>query len=274
MSMPNLALRIISAAVLLPPILALIVWGPPLAFAGAMGLFAALSAFEYATIVFGGRFELLRVWTAALAVGVCGAVALFAELPWAPIAALVALMPLAFVTFMAYPAELKDGVNGAVHTVAGALYTGGLFGCIALTHGIERTGRYWVLLLLAAAVLSDTLAYTVGRLFGKRKLAPRISPGKTRAGGLGGLLGSTGAVALAKVTLLPELEWHHVILLGLPLGMALQIGDLAESFLKRGFGVKDSGVIIPGHGGILDRVDALLFSAPYVYLYASLRFGG
>ena len=163
-----------------------------------------------------------------------------------------------------------------------AVYCGALLGSIALLYPITsldwppagaaaETGRIWILLLVLGILASDTFAYAFGRLFGKRKLAPRISPGKTWAGAFGGVLGTVCAVAAFKLIALPELAWWEVAALGVPLSIAGQLGDLAESLLKRGFGVKDSGRLIPGHGGVLDRVDALLFAAPLVLLYTVVR---
>jgi len=132
-------------------------------------------------------------------------------------------------------------------------------------------GRYWVLLLAAGAFLGDTLAYAAGRSFGKKKLAPRVSPGKTWAGAAGGLLGTMAAVAAAKGFGLNGLQWVDVALLGVPLSILCQLGDLVESLFKRAFGVKDSGRAIPGHGGILDRCDALMFGAPVVFFFSQWR---
>ena len=114
-----------------------------------------------------------------------------------------------------------------------------------------------------------------GRAFGRHKLYPAISPGKTVEGAIGGLLGSVLAVVLAKLFYLGgPLAWWDCAALAIPAGALGQVGDLCESMIKRAYGVKDSGTILPGHGGILDRVDALIFSSPVVYFYALLRFGG
>jgi phosphatidate cytidylyltransferase len=128
-------------------------------------------------------------------------------------------------------------------------------------------GRLWILLLLTGVVASDTFAYAFGRLFGVRKLAPHISPGKTWAGAVGSAFGTVGAVVLFALFLLPELHPAAAAALGLALSVFGQIGDLCESLLKRGFSVKDSGRLIPGHGGVLDRLDSLMFGAPVVLLF-------
>ncbi|MCG8403027.1 MAG: phosphatidate cytidylyltransferase, partial [Firmicutes bacterium] len=127
----------------------------------------------------------------------------------------------------------------------------------------------WLIFLLVCTWSSDTGAYLVGRKWGKRKMAPSLSPGKTVEGAAGGVLGSLLAAALVAVFYreLPELP---VLVLGVLVGVAAQVGDLMESALKRQAGVKDSGRLIPGHGGILDRFDSMLFTAPLVYYYVGL----
>ena len=116
-----------------------------------------------------------------------------------------------------------------------------------------------------------TGAYAAGRLFGKHKLYPRISPAKTWEGFIGGLLAAIGAAFATRAILLPDaLSVLDCVLLGLLGGIGGPLGDLAESMLKRAYAVKDSGNILPGHGGMLDRVDALMINAPLVYFYARI----
>jgi phosphatidate cytidylyltransferase len=122
-------------------------------------------------------------------------------------------------------------------------------------------GLAWALTVILATWVGDSAAYLAGRAFGRRKLAPRLSPNKTIEGGLGGLIGAT-AVGGLTFTVFGLGAWWIGALVGFAIGFAGQIGDLVESFLKRQAGVKDSGNVIPGHGGILDRIDALLFAFP------------
>jgi phosphatidate cytidylyltransferase len=135
----------------------------------------------------------------------------------------------------------------------------------------KELGPEWLFLALALAFLSDTMAYFGGRAFGKHKLYEAVSPKKTIEGALGGLVGGVMAMVLmGHYWLAPQIPISHAVVLGL-LGSALgQIGDLVESMIKRTFKVKDSGNILPGHGGMLDRVDGLLFVAPLVYYYGKL----
>ncbi|HEX9716151.1 MAG TPA: phosphatidate cytidylyltransferase [Desulfurivibrionaceae bacterium] len=134
-------------------------------------------------------------------------------------------------------------------------------------------GRAWLLLLTAITVASDTAAFYTGSKFGRHKLCPAISPGKTWEGFAGGLAGSLGAALLVRHFFLPEQGLVWICLIVLLLGCLGAAGDLAESVIKRGFGVKDSGSLLPGHGGLLDRIDSLLLTAPVLYylLYFGTR---
>ena len=114
----------------------------------------------------------------------------------------------------------------------------------------------------------DTGAYYAGRTVGRRKLAPRISPGKTWEGVVGGLAGNILAALIAHFTFFPELPVLHGVPLALVMGFLGITGDLVESLIKRGASAKDAGHLIPGHGGLLDRLDSMLFNAPVVYYYS------
>ena len=164
-------------------------------------------------------------------------------------------------------------------TVLGALYTGGTLSfAVLLRHLPEAMGtvpaQRWegtllVLLPLAITWAGDSAAFFVGRSIGKTRLAPRVSPGKTVEGGVGGLVASVAAGVAAGFVLdgfgtVPLTPLAGGVI-GLVLGAAAQVGDLAESLLKREAGVKDSGAILPGHGGVLDRLDALFFTLPLAY---------
>jgi phosphatidate cytidylyltransferase len=132
-----------------------------------------------------------------------------------------------------------------------------------------RKNIIWFIVLLSVVFASDTFAYACGRLWGKAKIAPALSPKKTTIGSIGGLLGALFA-GLLSVYFLPEIPWHVLILMSLVAGFIGQMGDLFESLVKRVAGVKDSGTMMPGHGGILDRIDGVLFAAPVVYFVAAL----
>ena len=130
---------------------------------------------------------------------------------------------------------------------------------------MDWPGRDWVLITLLSTFAVDTTAYFVGRAFGKHKLAPNISPGKTWEGAIGGLTAGMAAVIILSLALGVEMGYGPLIIIGVLIGTIAQVGDLAESKLKRVTGVKDSGAIIPGHGGILDRLDSVVLTGVVVY---------
>jgi len=159
--------------------------------------------------------------------------------------------------------------------VGGALYIGWLLSYMVMmrlepgTMAFPEAGRNFVYLALLATFGSDTVAYFLGKAIGRHKMAPSISPHKTWEGALGGIIG--GMVVAWLFTLATPfqvaLSWWQAVLLGLAVSVLGQVGDLAESLLKRNVGVKDSGAIMPGHGGILDRLDSVLFAGVAVYLW-------
>lgn len=126
-------------------------------------------------------------------------------------------------------------------------------------------GRAWLLLLTAITVASDTAAFYTGSKLGRHKLCLAISPGKTWEGFAGGLAGSLGAALLVRHLFLPEQNLFWIVFIALLLGSLGAVGDLSESIIKRAFGAKDSGSLLPGHGGLLDRIDSLLLTAPLLY---------
>ena len=150
------------------------------------------------------------------------------------------------------------------YTAAGAIYTGWTLS-LFLRLRAGDSGLEWALLAVLATFATDTGAFMVGRAIGKRRLAPRISPGKTWEGAIGGWLTAVGStVGLAALLDLP-VTTAQAAALGALVGVAAQAGDLVESALKRSAGVKDSGALIPGHGGALDRLDSVVFAIVVVY---------
>ena len=158
----------------------------------------------------------------------------------------------------------------AARLLFGGVYVSALLTPLPLIRGFEH-GTAWIFLLLTVTWAGDSGAYFAGRAFGRRKLYEKISPKKTIEGAAGGLLAAVlGALVVRELGLSGELGVFTCVLLAAALDVAGVIGDLAESMLKRSFGVKDSGTIMPGHGGILDRVDSLLFSGPILYLFLEI----
>ena len=128
-------------------------------------------------------------------------------------------------------------------------------------------GKDWVFLVLFVVMASDSLAYFVGRTWGKHRLYEAVSPKKTIEGSVGGIAGGVLGAVICKLWFFAELSSVDVLFVGIGVGAFSQLGDLVESLLKRSFGVKDSGKLIPGHGGLLDRLDSLLFAFPVTYYY-------
>jgi len=162
----------------------------------------------------------------------------------------------------------KEGVfiNWA-WTIAGILYVGWMLSYLVVLR--MEAGRDWLYLALFATFGSDTAAYFIGRGIGRHKLAPNISPGKTWEGAVAGLFGAViiSLLFTLNTPLQLPLNYGQAILLGLLISVFGQLGDLAESLLKRNSGVKDSGSLMPGHGGLLDRMDSVVFAGVVVYLY-------
>ncbi|MCK4739427.1 MAG: phosphatidate cytidylyltransferase [Deltaproteobacteria bacterium] len=133
--------------------------------------------------------------------------------------------------------------------------------------GGEEKGRLWILLVLVVVWSADTTAYCVGRIIGRSKLCPSVSPGKTIEGAIGGIIGAVLAVLIFDYFTFLGLGSVFAVALGFVLALLSIIGDLIESVLKRSAGVKDSGTLIPGHGGVLDRIDSLFFVVPATYFF-------
>jgi len=166
-------------------------------------------------------------------------------------------------------ADLAEKARRAATLCLGAVYIGGLLSTYPRTLLLPR-GEHWVLLGIFAVAAGDTMAYFTGRAIGRRKLAPAVSPNKTVEGAVGGLLGSVGFAILYAQGFLPFVPAGYAAAAGAAVGIFGQAGDLFESLIKRAAGVKDSGSILPGHGGILDRADGILAAGPVLFLFASL----
>jgi len=150
--------------------------------------------------------------------------------------------------------------------MVGILYIGGLLSYLVALRGLDD-GRSWVFLALLATSGSDTVAFFVGRAWGRHHLAPSISPGKTWEGAIAGVSGAIIISLILVILLDPPVSYGQAVLLGLLASIFGQLGDLVESWLKRKTGVKDSGKLLPGHGGVLDRIDSIIFSGIVVYYY-------
>jgi len=196
----------------------------------------------------------------------------------APLLLLVALVlltltTLAVATLRGAPFEQMLASAGA--TVLGVLYVALLGGHViaARTGFAPPLAAHLLSFFLLVLMGSDTAAYYTGRAFGRHKLAPAISPGKTWEGAAGGLAASLAAAVVAHFWFFPELSLKAALPLAGVMNVLGVVGDLAESALKRGAGAKDAARVLPGHGGLLDRLDSLLFNAPVIYYFAVYYFG-
>lgn len=166
--------------------------------------------------------------------------------------------------------ELADSALDISHKALGLVYLGLPLSYLTPLAEFEQ-GRFWLLFLLVVVWSNDTFAYFTGRKFGKHKLAPVISPKKSIEGAIGGIVGgSVVGLLLVHFTGMDSSPLNTIIIT-VVVGLVAMAGDLAESLLKRGAGVKDSGTIIPGHGGVLDRIDSLIFPVPLLYYYLIIK---
>ena len=257
--------RELTALVLAPFVIYIIGWSHAYVFDGAIALIAALALYEF--LVLGRRKGY------DLPVTLCILVMLF-------IVAAFILEPISvetgvFIALLLIPAsyvfarnDLDQALPSSAIAVTATLYVGMLGGSlIRLRSDFALSGPKLVFFLLLVVWLGDAGAYYVGKRFGRRQLSPRISPKKTVEGGIGGMATSVLTAWIAHATFVPEFPLIHAIIAGVLLSIAGVIGDLAESMWKRSAAVKDSGTLIPGHGGFLDRFDSIFFTAPILYVY-------
>jgi len=259
----GLARRLLSTLILLPLFVWMVVDGPLWVFgvvvvlAGALGQWEFTGMFERA----GGRtFRVLGL------VGGSLVTASFA-LPVSERVVLTAVLLVLAVGLLRPPAD-RPGWEPVAVTLFGVCYVNWLLGYTFWLRDLEA-GREWILLLVAVTWLGETAAYLVGSTVGRHKLAPAISPGKTVEGALAQLVMSVLAALGARATFFPALSVESAVVVGLLLGVVGQVGDLLESAIKRSVGTKDTGRLIPGHGGMLDRVDSLLVNTPVLFYYAT-----
>ncbi|QKT02439.1 phosphatidate cytidylyltransferase [Ectothiorhodospiraceae bacterium 2226] len=261
--------RLLTAAVLLPLAVWAIIALPTRWFATGAALLIAMAAWEWARLC-GWRAPLHRGAYTAVVV-----VLLAWGLGWAhPSVALwvlsgviAALWCIALALIARYPNGTQRWDRPWIKAAMGLLALVPAWLVLVALHGGRPDGPYWVLFVLALVWAADSGAFFAGRRFGRRKLAPRVSPGKTREGVLGGLI-AAAAVAVAGFLWagLPGGIMPYFVGLSLVTVLFSVTGDLLVSMLKRASGIKDSGHILPGHGGILDRVDSLLAAAPLFFL--------
>ena len=265
-------LRLLSGAVLLVAVIAALWLFPPV-YLLAIAVVVALLAFrEYRDLAARAGVDV-----SAPAGGVAVALACVAVgMPGLPVEMVIAGTTLGLSALALGTATRATGTEagGALHTAAisafAPLYIGVPVGLLSATRWM--LGREAALLLIFTVASSDSLQYYCGRMFGRRPLAPVISPKKTIEGAVGGLIGGALCLGVLGHWWLPQMNLPARIVLGMALAVVGIVGDLFESLLKRSVGMKDASAVIPGHGGVLDRIDALIFATPVFYLFVRYSF--
>jgi phosphatidate cytidylyltransferase len=265
-----LAARLATAAVAIPLLLWLVFGAPFVVYRGVVLLLTLVALVEYFQMAYPNRLALQRLGIVSgflVALGMAGnppeSALVFA-------AGLMAVVTIGLMSCLLAADDPASAVNSLGHMVLGVLYAGAF-----LPHFIwlrvqpAESGPSWVLFVLAVSMGGDSGGYFAGRFFGKRLLMPAVSPKKTVEGVGGAIAGNLLAGAIVRAMQLPMVPWRETLLLALLAGMLAQIGDLCESLLKRAFGAKDSGWLFPGHGGVLDRADSLVFPVVLVYYYVN-----
>jgi phosphatidate cytidylyltransferase len=257
--------RVLAAVIGLAIVLPVLVWGRTVGLDLLLSVVLILAADEYAKMTLPAH----RAPARAL-LSMYGIALLFALLYGTTFAVMgafaVGLLLLLTWSLFGVP-DTAEGGRAAGHMALGLVYVPFLLSFIGQLRRFD-SGLGWIFLLLVITWAGDTGAYLAGRAFGRTKLIERVSPNKTREGAVGGLVLAIAGACLVKAVALERVSWGHAVALGILVDVAGVIGDLFESMLKRTFDVKDTGSILPGHGGILDRIDSLLFAAPVAWCYA------
>ena len=250
--------RVLTALLLIPLFGYLVLWAPQLAFLAAAAAVACLCFFEYSNLV--ALHEIAKP-------GVFGYVAglLLLFLPDRDFAFLILIAVLAMALALR-SRECVDFLPAAAALVLGVMY---IFGSLRCAIELRAISVYWLLFALSLNWVGDIAALYVGRMIGRHKLAPHVSPAKSWEGAAASTVASVVYGAIYFPRLLPSAPWLECLALTALANIAGQLGDLSESAMKRGAGVKDSGTLLPGHGGWLDRVDSSLFALPVVYFIVS-----
>jgi len=253
--------RVLSAVVLIPIVVGTVWFLPPLATLVFAAVAAVLAFIEYADLAAALGVRIPRAISGAAVVAACVAVAFWPPpLDLVAISALIVIGSLAVASGHPGPDVLRD----AASALFPVLYIGVPLGALA---AVRFSSREALVLLMATIVVSDSAQYYSGRAFGRRLLAPAISPKKTVEGAVGGMILGTLVMTLGARYLYPDAATPLLVLVSAAVVALGMVGDLFESLLKRSAGVKDSSSLIPGHGGVLDRIDSWLFAGPVFYVF-------
>ena len=258
--------RIYTILFLAPLLYAAIRYLPPLAFSGVVVLTGALALFEFYRLCFSDRSH---SWLIGIGLTGFAALILGAHRPDIILPTLLATVVCIISVPLLSRSPLEQSLMDGAMTLFGLLYLGLTLSTLSMTR-LLPLGEWLIFFLLLVTWASDTGAYLVGTLCGRHRLAPKISPKKTVEGLVGGLIGAIIVAYAARWWFLPELSGLDCLILATLLTITGLWGDLTESAMKRSVGMKDSGGILPGHGGMLDRLDSLLFTAPVFYYYVTM----
>ena len=254
--------RLLSAVVLAALVVGVVWFLPPVATLVLAVATSVVAFIEYADLAATLDAHIPRVVVGAAVAGVCLAVGSAAvPLDLVLTSVLIAVGALAVAAGRPGPAILRDSAA----SMLAVMYVGLPLGSLAAIRLIG--GREAILLLMATIVISDSAQFYTGRAFGRRKLAPSISPAKTVEGAAGGVILGTAAMTLGGLRVFPAANPALLVLASAVVVALGIVGDLFESLLKRSAGVKDSSSVIPGHGGVLDRIDSWLFAGPVYYVF-------
>lgn len=256
--------RWLTGLILAAVIFGIIVFGSPVILAAIIALFAVGGIWEYNNIVFGKGFLKEKVEGTIFA-AVIPFVMLFGN-SQIVLAVLAFCILVTFILFLGSVKEKSFDVMTVAKIIFGLMYIPFLISHLILLRGLDK-GVLWVLFVLVLALAGDIVALYVGKYFGRHKLIPLVSPGKTVEGTIGLVLGSTAACLIFSYFSFPDVSLVKIGILAFVGSIIGQLGDLSESAIKRNYGLKDASSLLPGHGGLLDRMDCLIFIAPFVYYY-------
>ena len=260
--------RLVTAAVGIP-VLALVVWMGGPVFTVVVAVVAAIGAFEVCEMARSRGESPSRVVAVTVTVVLVLSGLVLTTSPstpkYVPILAASIVIGILAVIFLYAPIQ-RLRTRGLGLTLAAAAYPGALLAHAPLLRGGDE-GFEWVVFLIVVTFATDTGAFIVGKAVGKRQLAPSVSPGKTWEGAIGGFLAAVVAALVAAWALGIDVSVPVIVALGALMGVVGQAGDLFESKLKRLAGVKESGRLLPGHGGVLDRLDSIVFNLALVYYF-------
>ena len=260
--------RWLTAVVAVPLLVLLILKGGELAFGVFIAVIAVIAFIEYFNIVLTPNNK-----AGAGVISVVAFISMFAVIFFASLNKFNVITGVIFLDFivLSFLSVKLFKSNNKIPDLIGKQLMGVIYISFPLAALVimrnDTDGVNWIFMLLSLVVAADTGAYYAGTYFGKHKLCPSVSPGKTIEGLIGGIVATIIVGTIVKHFLLPTLTINLLLLYFLAVSVVCPMGDLFESILKRAGNVKDSGKILPGHGGILDRIDALLFATPVAYLF-------